>query len=165
VLLALVGEEWLTITDADGRRRLDDPDDFVRLEIEAALTRNVRVIPILIDEQSRSPSSRRRWLGILALVTGGLVLAAGIVDVILYPDQLGDLGINLNLGLLFLVGWILQQSRPVHGAAIIGISAAGSTVAAMISLSGGLDSFLLLILLSAVAAFVLSMLVIRSRAK
>jgi ABC-type amino acid transport substrate-binding protein len=49
VLLALIGEEWLTVTDAHGRRRLDDPDDFVRLEIEAALTRNVRVIPILVD--------------------------------------------------------------------------------------------------------------------
>jgi hypothetical protein len=49
VLLALVGEQWLTITDEDGRRRLDDPDDFVRVEIEAALTRNVRVIPILVD--------------------------------------------------------------------------------------------------------------------
>ncbi len=52
VLLALIGEEWLTITDAQGRRRLDDPDDFVRLEIEAALTRNVRVIPILVDGAS-----------------------------------------------------------------------------------------------------------------
>ena len=49
VLLALIGEQWLTMTDEHGRRRLDDPDDFVRLEIEAALTRNVRVIPILID--------------------------------------------------------------------------------------------------------------------
>ena len=49
VLLALIGDRWLTITDQDGRRRLDDPDDFVRLEIEAALTRNVRVIPILVD--------------------------------------------------------------------------------------------------------------------
>jgi hypothetical protein len=49
VLLALVGEQWLTITNQDGRRRLDDPDDFVRLEIEAALTRNVRVVPILVD--------------------------------------------------------------------------------------------------------------------
>ncbi len=49
VLLALIGDRWLTITDAHGRRRLDDPDDFVRVEIEAALTRNVRVIPILID--------------------------------------------------------------------------------------------------------------------
>jgi hypothetical protein len=51
VLLALIGRRWLTIADQDGRRRLDDPDDFVRLEIEAALTRNVRVIPILIEAQ------------------------------------------------------------------------------------------------------------------
>ena len=49
VLLALIGKQWLTITDEHGRRRLDAPDDFVRLEIEAALKRNVRVIPILID--------------------------------------------------------------------------------------------------------------------
>jgi TIR domain len=49
VLLALIGDEWLTITDEDGRRRLDDPDDFLRLEIEAALARGVRVIPILVD--------------------------------------------------------------------------------------------------------------------
>jgi len=50
VLLALIGSRWLTVTDQDGHRRLDDPSDFVRLEIEAALTRNVRVIPILVDE-------------------------------------------------------------------------------------------------------------------
>jgi hypothetical protein len=49
VLLALIGDQWLTVTDEHGRRRLDDPDDFVRLEIEAALTRKVRVIPILVD--------------------------------------------------------------------------------------------------------------------
>jgi len=49
VLLALIGDQWLTITDEDGRRRVDDPNDFVRVEIEAALTRNVRVIPILVD--------------------------------------------------------------------------------------------------------------------
>jgi TIR domain len=49
VLLALIGDRWLTVTDEDGHRRLDDPNDFVRLEIEAALTRNVRVIPILVE--------------------------------------------------------------------------------------------------------------------
>jgi len=49
VLLALIGDEWLTIAAADGGRRLDDPNDFVRLEIEAALSRGVRVIPILVE--------------------------------------------------------------------------------------------------------------------
>ena len=35
--------------DKDNQRRLDDPNDFVRIEIEAALERNVRVIPVLVD--------------------------------------------------------------------------------------------------------------------
>ena len=49
VLLALIGEEWLTIAN-EGGRRLDDPKDFVRLEIEAALARDVRVVPVLVDD-------------------------------------------------------------------------------------------------------------------
>jgi hypothetical protein len=52
VLLALIGDEWLTVTDSQGNRRIDDPDDFVRLELEAALSRSVRVIPILVDGAS-----------------------------------------------------------------------------------------------------------------
>jgi hypothetical protein len=48
VVLVLIGRQWLTATGVDGRRRLDDPDDFVRLEVEAALERGVSVIPILI---------------------------------------------------------------------------------------------------------------------
>jgi len=49
VLLAVIGPGWLTATDERGRRRLDDPEDIVRLEIEAALVRDVRVIPILVE--------------------------------------------------------------------------------------------------------------------
>jgi hypothetical protein len=56
VLLALIGPQWLTITDKKGQRRLDDPGDYVRVEIEAALTRKIRVIPILVDE-ARMPGA------------------------------------------------------------------------------------------------------------
>jgi multiple sugar transport system substrate-binding protein len=49
VLLVLIGPQWLTMSKS-GRRRLDDPRDYVRLEIETALTRKIRVIPILLDE-------------------------------------------------------------------------------------------------------------------
>jgi hypothetical protein len=49
VLLALIGDQWLTMADERGKPRLDDPDDLVRLDIEAALARGVRVIPILVD--------------------------------------------------------------------------------------------------------------------
>ena len=56
VLLAVIGVRWLAVTGEDGRRRIDDPEDFVRLEIEAALARNVRVIPVLVDG-ARMPSA------------------------------------------------------------------------------------------------------------
>jgi hypothetical protein len=49
VLLALIGDRWLTIADAEGKRRIDNAEYFVRLEIEVALTRNVRVIPVLVE--------------------------------------------------------------------------------------------------------------------
>jgi hypothetical protein len=50
VLLVLIGDRWLTITDENEQRRLDRPDDLVRLEIQAALDRNIRVIPILVGK-------------------------------------------------------------------------------------------------------------------
>lgn len=52
VLLAVIGTRWLAVTDREGRRRLDDPEDMVRIELETALERNLRVIPVLIEGAS-----------------------------------------------------------------------------------------------------------------
>lgn len=48
VLLAVIGPAWLTSADAEGKPRLDNPEDFIRLEIATALKRNIRVIPVLV---------------------------------------------------------------------------------------------------------------------
>ena len=49
VLIAVVGNNWLTSEDDQGNRRLDSPEDFVRTEIGAALKRKIRVIPVLVN--------------------------------------------------------------------------------------------------------------------
>ena len=56
VFLAVIGPNWLDAKDDDGRRRFDNPDDFVTIEIAAALARNIRVIPVLIDG-ARTPKA------------------------------------------------------------------------------------------------------------
>jgi hypothetical protein len=48
VLIALIDQNWHTICDEHGQRRLDDPQDYVRREIAAALTRGIGVIPVLL---------------------------------------------------------------------------------------------------------------------
>ena len=52
VFLVLIGPNWLRAKDANGRPRLDDPDDLTTIEIVTALARGVRVIPVLIDGAS-----------------------------------------------------------------------------------------------------------------
>lgn len=54
VVLALIGDDWLTVADAQGNRPLDKADDFVRVELTAPLKRNVPVIPVLL-ERARMP--------------------------------------------------------------------------------------------------------------
>ena len=49
VLLAVIGRYWIDAKNEAGQRRLDDPEDFVRLEIASALKRDVAVIPVLVD--------------------------------------------------------------------------------------------------------------------
>lgn len=48
VLIAVIGPDWTTQADPNGRPRLEDPNDFVRLEVAAALDRDIRVVPVLV---------------------------------------------------------------------------------------------------------------------
>ncbi len=52
VLLAMIGKSWIEAKDGSGRRRLDDPMDFVRLETASALKRDIPVIPVLVHGAS-----------------------------------------------------------------------------------------------------------------
>lgn len=48
-LIVVIGPRWTTVEGRTGKRRLDDPQDFVRLETAAALKRSIRVLPVLVD--------------------------------------------------------------------------------------------------------------------
>jgi hypothetical protein len=50
VLISIIGKNWVDARDEQGARRLDNPDDFVRIEIETALQQHKRVIPVLVGE-------------------------------------------------------------------------------------------------------------------
>jgi hypothetical protein len=65
ILLVIIGPKWLDIRDQNGKRRLDDPNDFVRIEVESGLKRPDRlVIPVLVNnapmpQASELPDSLR----------------------------------------------------------------------------------------------------------
>ena len=54
IVLVMIGEDWLNASNAQGRR-LDNPNDFVRLEVATALDRDIRVIPVLL-KNAKMPS-------------------------------------------------------------------------------------------------------------
>ncbi|WP_051301925.1 TIR domain-containing protein [Sedimenticola selenatireducens] len=97
VLIVLIGNEWTGIVDGSGRRRLDDPNDFIRLETSTALKRDIRVVPVLlegaqmprVDElpDELSSLSRRQAIEIShkqwEASTGNLIEA---LDKIYFPD-------------------------------------------------------------------------------
>jgi TIR domain len=49
VVLVVIGRNWLDSKDKQGNLRLANPDDFVRIELEAGLERNIPVIPVLVS--------------------------------------------------------------------------------------------------------------------
>lgn len=57
VFIAVIGRHWLSCTDERGEQRIRNPEDFVRLEIAAALERNIRVIPVLVHNAAMPRST------------------------------------------------------------------------------------------------------------
>jgi hypothetical protein len=124
VLLVVIGPNWLNAKDESGRRRLDDPDDFVAIEIAAALTRDIRVIPVLVDAarmpkaselpNSLKPLARRQAAEVRhahfgqdaeALVARmGEALGGGTVG--LRPWRRSALAGAAAVAVMLLVGWI-----------------------------------------------------------
>lgn len=49
VFIAVIGKQWLSAVDAHRKRRLNNAQDFVRVEIEAALGRDIPVVPALVQ--------------------------------------------------------------------------------------------------------------------
>ncbi len=77
VVLAVMGESWVDAADAKGVRRIDNPQDFVRMELKLALEMGARVIPVLLDnaqmpDESQLPSD----IAGLALCNAELVRGA-----------------------------------------------------------------------------------------
>ena len=52
IFLAVIGNQWVNVRDSDGQRRLDNPGDYVRIEIESALNRRIPLIPLLVQGAS-----------------------------------------------------------------------------------------------------------------
>jgi uncharacterized membrane protein YidH (DUF202 family) len=94
VLLVVMGRGWLESKDEQGRRRLDDPKDFVRLEVASALRRDVRVIPVLVGgarmpEEDELPAALAVLSRRNALVVSDLDWRAGMARLlaVLEPSQ------------------------------------------------------------------------------
>jgi YVTN family beta-propeller protein len=100
VVLALIGRSWLSALGPQGQRRLDDPDDFVRRELETALRRGLVIIPLLV-EGAIMPTSNQ-----LPAVLAPLATRQGLE----LPDRWWGQGIHSLLERLER----LEQGSPAH---------------------------------------------------
>lgn len=68
VMLAVIGPTWLTVINELGQRRIDDPDDFIKLEIVSAMTRKIPIIPVLVNK-ARMPEAEELPFKLQALAS------------------------------------------------------------------------------------------------
>lgn len=73
-VLVIIGPRWLASVDKDGRRRIDNPRDFVRREVELGLQLGKRVIPVHLERRHQlAPEALPESLGELARKQGMVV--------------------------------------------------------------------------------------------
>ena len=82
-LVAIIGKDWSSSKNDKNQRRLEDPDDYVRIEIETALQRDIPVIPVLVGG---APNAARRK-------------SAGDVEAVSAPAGLGNIAREFRRGI------------------------------------------------------------------
>jgi hypothetical protein len=142
-LLAVIGPHWLTATDNKGKRRLDDPHDYVRIEIASALKRDIPVIPVLIDgaempaeadlPEDLAPLARRHALELrhtrFASDADAIVSALHTVLPETKEKRVLPLVAAAVLALLLIAGAIWWLEKPKPGLQTTGTTPAPSTPA------------------------------------
>lgn len=118
-VLVVIGPRWLEVRDGEGRRRIEDPEDYVRREIEGALVRELRVVPVLVGGAAM-PSEQELPEKIRALARrNSLALRdthfVGDVDRLLdvIPPASADMDIESTKFLRGLEHEILEHDRPL----------------------------------------------------
>ena len=95
LLVAVIGPRWASTQDAHGRRRLDDPADFIRVEVETGLRRpEVRVVPVLV-QGARMPDADELPASLAELARRN---ALEVSDARWHPRQLDEDRDHTHLG-------------------------------------------------------------------
>lgn len=127
VVLVIIGQSWSLVADAAGKRRLADPTDFVRIEVETALKRtDVTVIPVLVDG-ANMPTADSLPEGLKELSYRNSVAVRND------PDFNRD--INLLIQTIHKIVATRSSRLPLIAAAVIGLIAIAAV--ALLALQGG----------------------------
>lgn len=130
IFLVVIGDNWLGVKDADGNRRIDNPGDWVRIEVAAALAReNIPVVPVMVGKASSPPRKEELPHDLSGLsARNSIVLRSDstfegqIERLIEYIDSLlaQSAGIETTEGEQLLVGndkdKVLMQTKPLKNA-------------------------------------------------
>lgn len=146
VLLALIGQHWLTLTDDEGRRRIDDPRDVVRVEVLSALQQELLVIPVLLED-AKMPSEDDLPPDLAALSKRNAVELRATKwksDVESFVDDLAALRRKKLEGLGVRGGWFGEAVHGLRRAVIGNPRLAGLVTLVILLLLGGLVAALVL---------------------